>query len=335
MANFRLNDETPVSKITIHLGNTVSLQQSGGGIGNSPIEISSTDASVEIKNKSRSGSNQRFELYGKSPNVSPAKIIATTQSPAADGSVKTVEYSEPLSVRVGVIKNHPGMDVDLLAQLLGRSSDAKKNLMYQMILDPDYNGFGGDAYIYHPYYQQGLNLDGSPKQKTKELSCGDEMKDFAAKYMNGTPLEYFPVHKLRPDLKGQTVERSKIEYETPTLERAVNAIRNLLKQGKPVRVVTIDAPKFAYAENGAIQNQHFVMIVGYGGDQFLYIDPWYGGSNLTYHGGIDGNYMTNFMGVFIYEPGKGIKQDVGICGGTFGGAGRANHFLEVVSGPRY
>ena len=229
------------------------------------------------------------------------------------------------------------MEVDLLAELLGRSSDAKKNLIYQMILDPDHNGFGAmDPPLFHPYYQQGLNLDGSPKQKTKELSCGDEMKDFAAKQMNGTPLEYFAVHKLRPDLKGQTVDRSTIQYETPTLDRAVNAIKNLLKQGKPVRVVTIDAPKFTYADNGAIQNQHFVMIVGYGGDQFLYIDPWYGGSNLTYHGGIDGNYKTNFMGIFIYESGKGIKQDSRLCGGTFGGtAGRENHFLEVISGPRY
>ncbi len=333
MANFRLNDETPVSKITIHLGNTVALQQSGGGAGKSPVEIASTDASVEIKNKSRSGSKQRFELYGKSPNVTPAKITGTTERPTADGKgVEVVPYSEPLSVRVGVIKNHPGMDVDLLAELLGRSNDAKKNLIYQMILDEDYNKkTPADKVKFHPYYQRGLHPNGSPKEQGGVLRCGTEMEEFAAKYMNGTPLEYFAVHKLRPDLAGKTVDRSTIQYETPALDRAVNAIKNLLKQRKPVRVVVIDNSEFTYASNGAIQNQHFVMIVGFGGNHFLYIDPWRGGSTLQYQGGIDGNYQSNFMGIFKYDSGKGISQDPALCGGSFSGDSR----LEVVSGPRF
>lgn len=338
MAHFELTDGTPISKITIHVGNTVTLNQVGGGHGKALVEIDTTDSnSVEIKNKSRLGSTQRFDLHGKNANTTPIKITATTELPKEDGkTIEVVPYSVPLEVRVGIIKNHTGMEVDLLAELIGRSNDAKKNLIYQMILDGDYNGFRGDMFKFHPYNQEGLKPDGSPKRQGDALRCGTEMEEFGASFMGGASLNYYPIHKPRPDLANKgTVSRTVLQYDSGTLDRAVTAIKNLLKKKKPVRVVVVDQPNITFAYNGAINNQHFVMIVGFGGDSFLYIDPWPTGSKLKYLGGIDGNYQTMFMGIFKYETGKGILQDTALCGGAFGGNGFESNFLEVVSGPAF
>jgi hypothetical protein len=96
------------------------------------------------------------------------------------------------------------------------------------------------------------------------------------------------------------------------------------------------------AGNGFLQPDrgggHFVLIVGcnVAADQFLYVDPWYGGSQLAYGGGIAGESYPGkcqMLGMFIID--NGARGPV-ICQspaseGSFNRM--SNSFLEVIAGP--
>lgn len=68
-----------------------------------------------------------------------------------------------------------------------------------------------------------------------------------------------------------------------------------LSDGNAVRVGVLDSPVGMTPENGNLvayrAGGHTLLIVGCtnDGQQFLYIDPWTGGSMMEYQGGIAGN----------------------------------------------
>jgi len=134
------------------------------------------------------------------------------------------------------------------------------------------------------------------------------------------------------------------------LFKACQAIKKSIKDGKPVMVgCAFDPIKSLNRTTGRInpsgRGGHFVLIVGCnsGGDVFLYIDPWFGGSKFNYGGGISPLAdKCLFIGKFKYlasstftEPGGGTRTGPLLvqAAETYGTFGTLDPYLEVVEGP--
>lgn len=346
MPHFQLANKTGIGSISIHVGNTITLQQWGHSPDGQPLDLESTAPSVvEVSNvKQVAKDTQEFQLTAKSAQEDPVKIRARLPKDLPDGRPKGTDNSAALIVKAGYVTNHSGMTVDLLAELLGRAKDARKNSLYDRILDSsnnrpetiDLTNLIPSNNQSHPFNQEGSDDNGVRKRKGNTLTCGDEMKNFGESAMGGVELNFFPYHKIRKDLIGKgSTDRKLMEYDAAQLARGVTKIRSLLDGKKPVRVVTIHDDVTYAAPLGTIVPQHYITIVGYGdGNKFLYIDPWPGGSNLSYTGGIGANpKKSQFMGILVHGTVGGrltFVQDSSSYGSFAGSNGQ---FLEVVHGP--
>ena len=94
---------------------------------------------------------------------------------------------------------------------------------------------------------------------------------------------------------------------TAKLQQGVEKIRSLLNNKTPVRVfVSHHYP--VTVTGGRVQTSnrtHYLSIIGHGmvdgKPTFLCIDPWPGGSKLTYKSGIFGNVNSVFMGLLEFS----------------------------------
>jgi len=225
---------------------------------------------------------------------SPRKLGFSLKASAADAFYVQGQDAQGRKTNIAVFsgdfKNHPGMDVDLLAKLC-RTGDPLKILRVQQLL---YNQEGN---IFNQNSDANLNKYG-------RLMCGAVAKGRAIELFGDVNiLDYtHPYHE--PLGAGPVSSRWDVKYRSDVITKVRNKIVSLLSRGMPVRVGVLDSPI------GMVPHDHYliaweagghtVVIVGCdnGGNDFMYIDPWYGGSKMTYEGGFVGPIECKSMGIF-------------------------------------
>ncbi len=198
---------------------------------------------------------------------------------------------------IGEVTNHKGMIVDLFADL-GRSADPKKKLLYQSALAPENNDtsipFGARREIWDK------TLKNQPiKESIRGMDCGTHAKNFVVKaFGKAYGLSLRNIY-YKPAISGKKAD---LKMKPDIVRSGVIEIRRLLmsKTAIIVRAVHTDGFSFPIIRDSSFT--HFLIIVGYGGNRFLCLDPWPGGSRLTYTSGLLGDVNSAFMGILEYFP---------------------------------
>lgn len=268
-----------------------------------------------------------------------AKVVARFAKQQKNGAPKGREYSAPLAVTIGALTRHSGMSVDLFADVLGDSNDAQKLLVYLQSLKAANNDVSRIVDASGGLEMRDLETalaDQPLKQKSDlskpgEFDCGNALKRFgmanfgADHFVTEKDIYYAPFAKKAQSF---TVKKSQIKINVDRLNRGMNSIRALLDKKTAVRVFVAHSEPLTVVNSliAARGTTHYLTIIGYGGgNKFLYLDPWPGGSNLTYAGGILGDAFCNFMGVLELKDGQLVN--------TSGGSHTGAHGYIVLAGP--
>jgi len=182
-------------------------------------------------------------------------------------------------ITVGSHQQHLGKGgVDLLAAV-SNGTDARKIVAIQQIL--------------HNRHDSILDqFTGTYGSKTT-LSCGDVLQKVGTALFGKVTVDYNTYH--RPIVRRPTkLGWGDVRYDETTMRNALSSIKATLGRGVPVRVgVAYDPNPGMLAPNGALQptssGGHFLLLVAYNDDRFLYLDPYPGGSKITYNGGLPFN----------------------------------------------
>jgi hypothetical protein len=235
----------------------------------------------------------------------------------------------------GEFKNQPGMDIDLLAKLC-RAGDALKILRVQQLLSNQRENI----------FNQKSHAN---VQKYGNMMCGAVAKGRAIELFGDvSTLAYqHPYHE--PLGTDHVSSRTQVKYRSAIITKARHKIVSLLAKGTPVRVGVLDSPVGMMTHNHRLiaweSGGHTVVIVGCDnvGMNFMYVDPWLGGSVMTYAGGIMGPAKCRSMGIF--QARHNLKRKAGHDpmaapnllvqrSDTYGAFSAADgSFLEVVAGP--
>jgi hypothetical protein len=269
----------------------------------------------------------------------PRKLGFSIKASAADAFYVQGQDAQGRKTNIGVFagdfKNHPGMDIDLVAKLC-RAGDALKLLRVQQLL------YNQEENVFNQKSRANLHKYGS-------MMCGAVAKGRAIELFGDVNvLDY--THPYHEPLGADPVSsRFEVKYREDIITKVRNKIVSLLSKGTPVRVGVLDSPVgmtphqhnlIAWEAGG-----HTVVIVGCdnAGMNFMYVDPWYGGSKLTYAGGIEPPVECQSMGLFNAQlHGERKVGDDPVSApnllvqrwdtyGTFSYS-RGN-YLEVVAGP--
>jgi hypothetical protein len=233
----------------------------------------------------------------------------------------------------GSFNNHTDMDVDLLARIC-RGGDADKIAEVQRLL------FNDPTNLFDQHSPANTANHGA--------ACGKVCKAGAESLFSGiSPISYEnPYHEPLKVVR----KREDVKYRSSVIESVRAAIAGPLKKGIPVRVGALHVPVGMFLTGGKLYayyaGGHTVLIVGCNtaASKFLYIDPWAGGSKLTYAGGLAdaGLGECKYMGIFqaIYDRSRAVEmprttpnliRQTSDTEGSFSTGG--GNFLEVVSGP--
>ena len=292
-----------------------------------------------------SGADAR-NVIGFSPNLDVTVVERTPRKLGFSIKARTAEafyvqgqdargHKTNIGVFAGDFKNHPGMDIDLLANVC-RAGDALKLLRVQQLL---YNQEGN---IFNQNSR--LNL-----HKFGPMMCGAVAKGRAIELFGEVNvLDYtHPYHE--PLTVARVEHRFDVKYRSETISKVRFKIKSLLAKGSPVRVGVLDSPVGMMPHDHNLiawdAGGHTVVIVGCdsGGSDFMYVDPWYGGSKMKYAGGMMPPVECLSIGVFnaqahltrrvgddpVSEPNLLVQKWDSY--GTFRWS--AGNYLEVVSGP--
>jgi len=322
-----------VEEIAIQQGMTVILEQAGdaGSPGSLPSLYSSNDSVALISAISSSGdSRQTFSLFAKSSG--PPAVLNGKEPKSGKDCVF------PLSVMVGDYQHHTDMTIDLFADKLGKSDDPFKIYTAQRILN------GGNDSVGDPLVDNTNIFDQQSRYNTNvygKLGCGSVVLDRGQELFGKDNVYWQPqiYYNAMPQSARRALRRADLTYDPARMLRARTAIRNLLNQGKAVRVGCLHHPERQKGPfpQPSLGGGHYVLIVGCNDqlNSFLYLDPWVGGSKLVYKGGIGRSGETDkcfYMGLFKSDTtnprGPVLRQDESTFG-DFDGSG----FLEVINGP--
>lgn len=288
--------------------------------------------------------------------VTAAKPGATTLY-AFDSSSNSIKAE--LDVVVGTFENHPGMKVDLIADVCRGSDSLKIHALQRMLnnntflrVDPatGFNVFNNGDNIFEQHAPPNI----SPDPAIGSMSCGVVALTRTDQVFpkNITPKFDWYIHgSVHEPLSSRPTDRKQVKYRPPKIEALRSQILKALKDGAAVRVAVADSPTSMTLAQGALvaysPGGHTIVIVGCSDDtkEFLYIDPWGGGSQMEYKGGISG---AKFPGkcqqigklIVASDPDRRPKPtDVGNTiihehpdtEGTFKYA--SGNYLEVVAAP--
>jgi hypothetical protein len=336
VSQFQLPDGTRLwaqdydnEKIAIHLGNEIELEQWGStDVDGKTADIQlDKQGAVEIRLIGRPSSNKPFTISKRRFALKAVGEGAATIS----GKGEDKAISSPLKVLAGQFKNHEGMAKDLLADV-GRSS--KPSLLYQLqrLLHSSTNNL----------FNQ-LN-DANVAKMSTALACGRVAKASGELLMGKVISHSFekdssyhlPIRKL--------TNRDDVKYDPSMMLRARRTIAGHVKSGHPVLVGCAFNPKTSMLKDGHLQatrdGGHTVLIVGCNGDaaatEFLYVDPYPGGSTMKYKGGIAADSYPSkcfFLGLFKVELLK--RGPVLRSHRDSDGQWSGDNYLEVISGPRF
>lgn len=140
--------------------------------------------------------------------------------------------------------------------------------------------------------------------------CGTAVEATFKDYFDSYEIAYHPyyVKKLK------SIFRKDLRFDPNTVRQGVAKIKALLDQGVPVRVPLIHGIRFRI-EYKKIKPHHYVGIVGYKGNTFLYLEPALPPFNVAY------SYVPNYagrlvsihVGTLTYDEKKGlIRGDRGM-----------------------
>ena len=213
-----------------------------------------------------------------------------------------------LQIVVGKFENHPGMKVDLIADLC-RGSDSFTILALQQMLHNEFLGWADAGHTQITFrskenvfsQQAGPNISSDPNIGT--MTCGIVARYRAEQIfpkLLAPTADWYRVGAIHEPLSNTVTDRKQVKYRSERVEALRGQIIRALNDGNAVRVGVLDNPVAAKMtpENGNLvayrNGGHTLLIVGYADDsqQFLYIDPWTGGSMMEYNGGIAGNTFS-------------------------------------------
>ena len=284
-----------------------------------------------------------------------AKIPGSTALYAFDPSSKTVKAQ--LDVVVGKFENHPGMSVEVC-----RGSDSLKIHALQRMLnnntflrvDPTtgYNTFNNGDNVFEQHADPNI----SPDPAIGGMSCGVvarwRTEEVFSKII-APDFDWYIHGAIHEPLSSRPTNRKQVKYRSTMVEWLRAQILKALGDGFAVRVAVVDDPTAITPQNGALvaysAGGHTIVIVGCNanGTEFLYIDPWGGGSQMEYKGGIPG---AKFPGACLQigklivasdpdrrakpgDTGNNIIREHPDTQGTFKYTGSGGNYLEVVAGP--
>ncbi|MGN6308312.1 MAG: hypothetical protein ACTHNN_01995 [Xanthobacteraceae bacterium] len=299
MANFKIpEDGEDIHSFDLPTGRKVTLLQWGGDAGGNKLKLAvDSGVSLDVLPTKLPAASTAFTLE----STVPGAVVRV--SAVVDGT--TQKYSSDLVVNVkGKPKKHVGYDFDLISNLAitGNAKDIRN--YSQMMVDPE-------------------PLLG---QNTAEghYNCGDVSASYGSKLFHKPTSVTYNAYYLKPTSK----KMEDLRFNPDQMRNAIGRIRNLLRQGTSVRVWLIHDDGFG----SVIQSTdatHFVTIVGCGGNNFLYIDPWPGGSRFPYDGGMypPRRAPRTFFGQFEFDP---TQLELGIRNSP---ASRGSMPYTVIAGP--
>ena len=340
MAHFQLPDGTRFwdrdhkhEKIAIHLGNEIELEQFSetSASGKMPRLQLDKEGVVELRLINRPSSDKPATIAKRKFGLKAVgEGVAVLNGKDEDNKIVT----SPLTVVAGAFKNHKGMAKDLLAEV-GRSADPLRLYGLLRLLHNDYSN------IFNQFD------DTDPKKRRDPLACGKVAKA-GGDAMIGKVVShsYNPASSYHKPLRKVT-SRDDIDYDPELMRRVRRIIAGHVKGGHPVLVGCTYDPKTSMLENGQLKatrdGGHSVLIVGCNeaGNEFLYVDPFAGGSNMKYLGGIAADSYPSqcfYMGVFKVDSwedvvGRGpvLRKDKD---NNVQGHWDGERYLEVISGPK-
>jgi hypothetical protein len=316
-------------KIAIHLRNEIELEHSGVTDVDGKMADIQMDKQgvVEVKligkpssNKPSTISKQRFAL--KAVGEGAARITGK-------GGGKAV--SNPLKVLAGEFKNHQGMVKDLLADV-GRNSNPSHLYQLQRFLNSNTDNLFNQL------------SDANISKMSTALACGR-----VAKASGEALIGEVKTHSFEKDSSyhlpiSEVKSRDDVKYNPHAMLIWRRAIARYVKRGHPVLVGCAFNPNTKMLKDGHLQatrdGGHTVLIVGCNEDEaaseFLYIDPYPGGSTLKYKGGIAADSYPPkcfFLGLFRFELLKrgAVLRSYRDSDGEWSG----DNYLEVISGPKF
>ncbi|WP_139485531.1 hypothetical protein [Bradyrhizobium ivorense] len=216
---------------------------------------------------------------------------------------------ETLRITLGQVSKHANFESDLLAQMLGMSSDADHLLAYYRVLNANNNQE-------LPRDQWDALSDNPLKQNTgpdpKKWNCGGALMTFGAVY---APRHYVSGAQLYYRTPSPS-KLSAVHFKKETVAAGARKIRQQLKNGNFVQVF-VGHNEDLTVEGGIIKpssNTHYITLFGASasGNEFIFFDPWPTGSIMTYQSGIMGPVKSVFMGTinFVESEGKIRSPDV-------------------------
>jgi hypothetical protein len=337
MSQFQLPDGTRLwaeryenEKIAIHLGKEIELEQWGSTDWEgktADIELDKKGA-VEIRLINRPSSVKPFTVSNRRFAIKAVgEGAATIWGKDEDKAIRS-----PLKVFAGEFRYHKGMVKDLLADV-GRSSKASLLYQLQRLLNSNQNNL----------FNQ-LN-DANVAKMQSSLACGRVAKASGEVLIGKVISHSFEKDSSYHKPMSKVTSRDDVKYDRDVMAKARQAIAAHVKRGNPVMVGCAIEPKTSMLKDGHMQatsnGGHTVLIVGCNeaATEFLYVDPYPGGSTMKYTGGIASDSYTPskcyFLGQFKVDPqeeahGRGPVLSYRDSDGEWSGP----KYLEVISGPK-
>jgi hypothetical protein len=338
MSHFQLPDGTRLwardfksakdERIAIHLNKEIELEQWGSTLafGETPKIRLDKEGVVELRIIDRPSSDKPFTISKRKIGLKAVgEGVAIISGKDEFGNVLV----SPLNVVAGDFKNHKGMVKDLLADV-GRSSNPYLLYLLQRLL--------------HNHYSNLFNQfnDASVAKHQSPLACGKVAKAGGEAMISRVISHSYEKDSSYHQPLRKVTSRNDVKYDPDVLLKATRTIAGHVMSGHPVLVGCVYEPKTSMLKDGHLQatrdGGHSVLIVGCNEakTEFLYVDPFPGGSNLQYTGGIASETYPPkcfYLGVFKLEKvtGRGtVLRKHHDTEGPWGG----DRYLEVISGPK-
>jgi hypothetical protein len=301
-------------RIGIQLGQTVELEI----VGANQLYIETKESLLvrNVSNRANMSGDATVAFGNAMPVVITVSALVATndkQKISVRGNLpgSTALYAyEPISkavkaeleVVVGNFENHPGMSVDLIANVC-RGSDSLRIHALQRMLNNNqylnrkdargYSAFNNGDNIFEQHAAPNISKD----PRILDLSCGVVARWRSEQVFEKTiapDFDWYVLGAIHERLSAKPTDRKQVKYRPARIQSLRAQILGALRDGAAVRAAVVDDPTSITPVKGALvaysAGGHTVVIVGCNasGSEFLYIDPWGGGSKMEYKGGIAG-----------------------------------------------
>jgi hypothetical protein len=139
--------------------------------------------------------------------------------------------------------------------------------------------------------------------------CGQAVEAFFRAYFPKAVIYWDPYYvvPLEPDKiqVGARLPRQALQFDPAKVAAGFRKIKAHLEERTPVRIPLIRGTICTFGKNHKIVPHHYVGIVGYKDNTFLYIDPFLGYSYLENYAG---RLVSPFLGSMVYDRKRGLLR---------------------------